>query len=532
MAQYLKPDSAMGYVEDNAEIESLKFNNLRHSVLGCMLGDFNEVGEYVVSHEIVDELIHMEKYIVQTYDNIELCKSVLKLDKQISFMVTFEGNKATLSLVEKLNYEANFAINSGTYSNINEYVLDLVETSGEINRNVIYERWNIKPFGGNIVDIFNCDESILEKYLGVVNRFKYLLEANKILLNKEEELEEAEACYSNDILEILKHYPKLEQEVIKTIKETLSEKKEAVSVKKPNFAKTFNEVFENAVQQNIGVLEEKEKEAFEQEKRNAIVNLNIKREDLIDVEYKQEIQDKNQINPNVVILKVAPITQSRTINELGEEFVAEEKFVQEKLNKQDNGGKSELDKLKSNLQNFGFGEMLDITKNENNKAASKEETYVQKSGDKKLPPKKAEATKPASKKAEVKKPAAQKPAIKPSAKPAKKENANKQQAPAANGTQPINRILSRCLNAAEKTNKDIETPKSQEADRKVKRTYIVDVKRDVVNTDGLQPQKIIAKNTGKTFVSTETIAVLKKDGTTIELNSQTDFVGNELDNGM
>ena len=175
MSQYLKPDSMLGYVEDSAQIECLKFNNLRHTILGCMLGDFDEVGAYVVSPDIVSELISMEKYLVQTYDNIELCKSALKLDKQISFMVTFEGNKVTLSLVEKINYEANFLLNSGTYSNINEYVLDSVETSGEVNRNVIYQRWNIKTTPSTIIDIFNCDDSVLEKFFGIVNRFKYLL---------------------------------------------------------------------------------------------------------------------------------------------------------------------------------------------------------------------------------------------------------------------------------------------------------------------------------------------------------------------
>ena len=128
MAQYLKRDPQLGYIEDVAEIETEKFNNLRHSVLGCMLGDFDETGAYVVSPEIVEELLAMEKYVVDTYDNIEICKSILKLDKQITFMVTYEGNRAVLSLIEKLSYEANFRIDSGVYSNINEYVLDSVES--------------------------------------------------------------------------------------------------------------------------------------------------------------------------------------------------------------------------------------------------------------------------------------------------------------------------------------------------------------------------------------------------------------------
>ena len=360
MSQYLKPDSELGYIEDSAEIECLKFNNLRHSVLGCMLGDFNEVGNYVVKPEIVKELISMEKYIVQTYDNIELCKSVLKLDKQISFLVTFEGNKATLSLIEKMNYEANFAINSGTYSNINEYVLDSVETSGEINRNVVYDRWNISPFSGQVVDIFNCDETVLEKYFGIVNRFKYLLEANKILLEKEEELEEIEAEYTNNVFEILKHYPKLEKVVVETIKQTLEEKKDSVSVKKPFFAKTFNEVVENAIEKNISALEEKEKQEFEAEKRNSVLNLNIKRENVVEVEHQKD-DIENEISPANIFIKVPTTTQSKSITELGEQFVSIHKTVVDALAKEQENKtnkKSEKDKLIATLVGAGVGALV------------------------------------------------------------------------------------------------------------------------------------------------------------------------------
>ena len=323
MAQYLKPNSELGYIEDSAEITKLKFNNLRHVVLGCMLGDFNDVGDYVVSPEIVSELINMEKYILQTYDNIELCKSFLKLDKQISFMVTFEGNKATLSLVEKINYEANYAINSGTYSDINEFILDSVETSGEINRNVLYDRWNIKPFGGNVVDIFNCDDLILEKYFGIVNRFKYLLEANRIILEKEEQIEEIEASYANEIVSILEHYPQLKKEVFKTIKENLTEKKNSLSVKKPYFAKTFNEILENAIEKNLNVLNETEKKEFETEKRNSTLSLNIKREDVVEVETieQEEKTHESDLVPQVVQVKLETVVETRSVQDLGQSLV-------------------------------------------------------------------------------------------------------------------------------------------------------------------------------------------------------------------
>ena len=335
MAQYLKPDSEIGYVDDTAEIEFLKFNNLRHSILGCMLGDFDELGSYIVSPEVVKELISMEKYVVQTYDNIELCRSILKLDKQISFLVTFEGNKATLSLVEKLNYEANFTINSGIYSNINEYVLDTVETSGEVNRNFLYERWNIKSNQGAIIDVFNCDDAILEKYFGIVNRFKYLLRANTTLLNKENQIEELEAEYAKSILNILQHYPNLNKVVLDDIRNNLQERKDSISIKKPFFVKSFNELVENAIQKNLSVLNERELLEFKQEKHNAQIDLNIKRQDVLEIE-EIEIseKEKNSLRPKVFQIKYSFEEQRKDLTETAQELVGEHKKVANRLAQQ------------------------------------------------------------------------------------------------------------------------------------------------------------------------------------------------------
>lgn len=326
MAKYLKPDCELGYVEDNVEIDYLKFNNLRHSILGCMLGDFDENGYYVVSPEIAKELILMKKYLFESMDNIEICKSELKLDKQLTFMITFEGNKATLSLLEKINYEANYKINSGLYSNINEYVLDEVETSGEVDRNVIYQRWNISEYEGNIIDIFNCDDAVLEKYFGIVNRFKYLLQANKILLDKEEEIEAIEIEYSLAMFDILSHYPKLEKVVKAQIRDTLNEKKDFVRLDKPNFAKTLNEIIDNVVETNLGVLNEKEKEEFNIEQRNIKLNSNIKKQNTLQVNKVELIYGENQNEASIVTqLEILKELSSQTIQELAQAYASTER---------------------------------------------------------------------------------------------------------------------------------------------------------------------------------------------------------------
>ncbi len=283
MAHYLKEDSPVGYVEDSLQIQYLKFNNLRHTILGFMLGDFDEKGEYRVSAQIIKELIKMPKYLHQTEDNIEVCLSAIKLDKQITFIVTYEGDKVTLSLAEKLNYEANFKLNSGSYSNIHEFVLDEVETSGVVDRNVIYKRWNIKPFGGQVLDVFNMDEETLALYAGLVDRFKFLLCANKLLLDKEEEVEAIEEEYALNNFEVLSHYPELKTAVNNHIKETLNGKPDFIRVDRPNFAKTFNEVLDNAIESYLYLLTDEQKQQFNAERTNLLYNINLKRENLFNI---------------------------------------------------------------------------------------------------------------------------------------------------------------------------------------------------------------------------------------------------------
>ena len=337
MAKYLKQDSDLGYVEDSAEIEYLKFNNLRHTILGYMWGDFNSEGEYVISPDIQRELIAMKKYVVDTIDNIDICYSNIKFDKQITYMVTLEGNRATLSLVEKISFEANNKLNSGTYSNINEYILDEVETSGVVDKNALYRRWNISVVPGEILDVFHMDEDALAVYAGLTKRFKYLIKANEIFLNNEEKLEEIEAEYSVNLLAIIEHYPKLKKIVDAELKSTLTEKKDFIRIDRPNFAKTVNEIIEKVIENNINVLDEEEKKEFEAEKHNVQVEHNIKVQDTI--EYKTETIEVNEEHvgneitaekKDKIVLETYREEERQTIPELAQNNLQAEKQVVER----------------------------------------------------------------------------------------------------------------------------------------------------------------------------------------------------------
>lgn len=343
MPKYIKHDCEKGFIDDYVQIQALKFNNIRHVVLNNMLGDFDEHGFYCVHPNIVKELIEMPKYIVEVMDNLEVCFSLLKLDKQISFLIAYEGEKVTLSLLEKVNFEANNKLGAGSWSNVNEYVLDSMETSGEIDRQALYLKWNVQTFAGEVVDVFNCEDSVLAKYFNIVNRFKENIEAKTTLLESEEKLEENEAEYFLDLMEILQDYPELNKLVQKKIKQTLDEKKIFIKLDKPNFVKTLNEITEKAIESNIKNLEQNEQDKFILEKRNITLKKNIKNYDIIQLstnkydnlkEREENLEDENIIdkdNQSVVTKIGIEDVKFKTLEDVANKFAQTEKRVNEKL---------------------------------------------------------------------------------------------------------------------------------------------------------------------------------------------------------
>lgn len=321
MSQYVKNDCEQGFVTDNAEIDSLKFNNLRHTILGCMLGDFDVEGNYVVDPVIVNELIAMPKYIVDTVDNIDVCSSVIKLDKQITFFVTYEGEHAVLTLAEKVNFQANFKSNSGLFSNINEYVLDTFETSGVVDKNAVYSKWNISTFTGNALDVFNMDEETLAQYVGIVNRFKYLMKANQILLKNENKLEEIESDYAVQMLQIVSRYPELKKCVDAKVKEVVSKQPSVLRLDKPFFAKTVNEIVSQTIENNLNVLTDSEKQEFQVEKRNITVERNLKIAQTIETSNAPVVDENQEVVTSKFVVNTFGAEARQSLTDVATEYI-------------------------------------------------------------------------------------------------------------------------------------------------------------------------------------------------------------------
>ena len=310
MANYLRQGCEDVFIEDSAEIEYAKFNNLRHTVMGYMLGDFDEHGVYTVDEEIVKEHIGLKKQIIDEIDNMIICQSALTLNRPITFLISFDEDQATLSLLEKVNHEGNFKENAGSYSDISEYILDRIETSGVItDRSYIYNRWNVTDEELPALSIHDLDEETLQSLFGIVNRFKYLLYCNTYLLEKEQQLEEQELTYAEEIKTLLIAYPELKKKVDETLKETLADKKELICLDKPFVTSQINEVIERAIEENIEVLTEEDQKNFKEEKHTIQNRHNLHMLDILPINIVKPVYNAENSVGRVVVDTLLAVSQ-------------------------------------------------------------------------------------------------------------------------------------------------------------------------------------------------------------------------------
>ena len=321
MANYLKQGAEEVFITDSAEIGRARLNNLRHTILNYMLGDFDEHGVYTVDPEIRKELISMKKYIVNTIDNMEVCQSEVRLFKPITFLVSFDEDCATLSLIEKISHLGNNKGNGGSYSDINEYILDRIETSGVINRQNVFRKWNISDQGGSALDITSLDNETKAQLFGLADRFKYLLYVNAIFLEREKQLEERDLAYSEALKKLISAYPNLNKAVEKTINDKIKDKKKFIRIDKPFVAKTLSEVLEQALEENMSALNPEEVKSFNLQKHEILNISNQQFDEILPIEIAKP-NENSENSVGIVRLNTDIAFETRSLNENGEEVVS------------------------------------------------------------------------------------------------------------------------------------------------------------------------------------------------------------------
>lgn len=304
--KYIKPDSEKGYLEDKDDINYFATSQMKKVAFGCMLGDFDENGVYVVSEKIVNELIKMPKVIVENVEGTDLIRSKVKADAFFHFILSIEGNKARLSLLEKINYHSNRNLNSGAYSNINEYLLDeMIVPDKDVNRDALYQKYNIATEDdGDVLSIFDMDELSIALYYNLIGKIKlnYLMQNKLVLCEKEGE--QIEADYFEAVLESVSGYKDFENKLLEEFKASLAEKHSFVIPSKPFYQATINEILDGVIDANVQDLSEEDKNAFLIKYRGIKAEYYKKYKQLLTIHIEQEAGvklDRNKLVEESVI---------------------------------------------------------------------------------------------------------------------------------------------------------------------------------------------------------------------------------------
>ena len=369
--KFIKFDSERGYLDNKDDINYFATNQMRKVAFGKMLGDFDENGLYVIKEKIVEELIKMPKVIVEIVEGADLIRSKVKADTFFHFILTIEDNKASLKLLEKINYQSNRNFNSGTYSNINEYVLDeVVVPDKDFDRNALYEKYNIATENdGEVLSIFDMDELSLALYFNIIEKIKINYLVQNALMLKEKELENIEADYFEAVLNIFDEFKEFGNKVTNSVKQNLAEKHSFVIVSKPFFQHTINEIMDNYIEQYLQELSPEQKEQMLARLREVKENYYQKFKTLLPIEIvkkagtrlgtsqdlqgelAEEIETKTFTSSDVRRILISDDELQLSINKI-KEMIAE----QEEICKRDNAKAKDILKGRERTSKF-YGEL-------------------------------------------------------------------------------------------------------------------------------------------------------------------------------
>lgn len=247
--KYFKFDEINQFLEDETDINYYATNQVRRVAVGNMLGDYNEQGIYVLDEKLIKELVDMPKIIVDSVGGADLIRSAIKFDGYVHFMLTIEEDKASLILLEKINFESNVKYNAGSYTNMNEYVLeDIKIPDRDVDKNVIYAKFNVKREDeGRYYEYTDLTDEELSHFTNVLNKLKYNLLVQNVMLKKEKEIETIEADYFDNVLKAFSEYEEIKKQFEKILKELIVSKQNFLMINKPFFAKTINELLDNCL---------------------------------------------------------------------------------------------------------------------------------------------------------------------------------------------------------------------------------------------------------------------------------------------
>ena len=280
-------------ISNSEDIEYFKTIQATDIVDNCMLGDFDDNGNYVVQKHIVDAIVKMKKIYISAFEKSIYCESVKQFDNygKINLRLRIVPNTPTegyttavLELLETVNKV------NGYFINTNHVTLLGAQFKGEENIEKIFKFFNIVDITDGVDDGALTENN--QDVLDIINRINYLQmvkEGQKKFMSKYQK-----DLYNKKIQLLSKSKtgaPLLED----FNKEYFYVLSKFTSKENPDFYKHLNQLLDAIIERNIDFI--KEDKNLMKDLRS-LQSAQAKLFNVVNNQLKSELESKNVVKQN------------------------------------------------------------------------------------------------------------------------------------------------------------------------------------------------------------------------------------------
>lgn len=244
--QYKRIDVEGGYMTDIDEIENFKSVQRRDVINNYMLGDFNDVGDYIISEKVLSGLVSIKKTVSNEYNNMIFLKSVSEFSEKnkLEFCIVVKeltDNKqgyatAIMKLLEPVNKINGYITNTNSF---------IVASFTDVNDDNFIAKVK-RVFG--VVDSNDTNGKDDPKVVAdILNRITFLRHCKDMSISV---FMTVEGDYYHGRLEILKQNPEYE-EVLKKYRSLILKANMFLDPASPQYHAYMNELLDQAIDNAI-----------------------------------------------------------------------------------------------------------------------------------------------------------------------------------------------------------------------------------------------------------------------------------------
>ncbi len=215
-----------------------------------LLGTFDEKGRYEIDKGIISELTALDKVYVDKFENVHLCKSVIKADKCFNFSVVFDDKGATLNLLEKIKYCVDPTLDGSSIITTKLGFFAIEQSSQHVKE--VYEHFHISDQPTDkYKDLTELTDEEIALILNLYNKIKEIYTRRYMLFARDAEYDKVEMTYLNGVLDVLYDSGALGLSVLNDFEKELVIQKDNINRNTPLIALSLNDILNKCLQKNV-----------------------------------------------------------------------------------------------------------------------------------------------------------------------------------------------------------------------------------------------------------------------------------------